>query len=122
MYVQFHTLLRYAALAILTIALLSQSSCEVSIEPEELSLDHDPDETVTVEVTGVSGGVDRTKIEETLEGMTEGSNHVMTSSWSGDEMTIKVSPVDDVEAFSQGIDFGEVTEVEGNTIKVEFNQ
>ena len=113
MYVQSQTCFRSAALAVVAAVLLTQSSCNLSFE-------QDPAETVTVEITGVNDEEVRDEIRETLQGMAEGSSHVMTSSSSGDKMTVKISPVGDVEAFSRKINFGEVTEVDGRTIKVQF--
>ena len=104
---------RYAALPILAAVLLTLSSCNISFE-------QDPAKTVTVEITGVNDDVDGDEIRETLKGMAEGSSHMMTSSSSGDKLTVKLSPVGDVEAFSQKINFGKVTEVDGRTIKVDF--
>ena len=100
-------------LPILAAFLLTLSSCGISFE-------QDPAKTVTVEITGVNDSKDRDDIQETLKGMTEGSSHMMTTSSSGDKMTVKLSPVGDVEAFSQKINFGKVTEVDGRTVKVEF--
>ena len=107
------TCFRGVALAVVAAILLTQSSCNLSFE-------QDPAETVTVEITGVNDEEVRDEIRETLQGMAEVSSHVMTSSSSGDKMTVKLSPVGDVKAFSRKINFGEVTEVDGRTIKVEF--
>lgn len=104
---------RCAALTMLAVGLLTQSSCNISLE-------HDPAKTVIVEIAGVKDEKDRDEIKETLTGMAEGSSHMMTSSWSGDKMTIKLSPVGDVKAFSRKINFGKVTEVDERTIKVDF--
>lgn len=45
---------------------------------------------------------------------------MMTSSASGDKMTVELSPVEDIDAFSRKINFGEVIEVDGRTVKVKF--
>lgn len=100
-------------LPIMAAFLVTLSSCDISFE-------QDPAKTVTVEITGVNDNEDRDDIQETLKGMTEGSGHAMSSSSSGDKMTVKLSPVGDVQAFSQKINFGKVTEVDGRTVKVEF--
>ena len=110
---QFSRCFRWAILSVLTAILLTQGGCNISF-------DQDPAKTVTVEITGVNDDEDRDEIGETLTGMAEGSSHTMTSSWSGDKMTVKLSPVGDVKAFSRKINFGEVTEVDGRTIKVDF--
>ena len=104
---------RRVALSALTAVLLTQSSCSFNFE-------HDPAETVTVEITGVNDEDDRDEIRETLKGMTDGSSHLMTSSSSGKKMTVRLSPVKDVQAFSRKINFGEVTQVDGRTVRVEF--
>ena len=104
---------RCAALPVLAAVLLTQSGCNFSFE-------HDPAKTVTVEITGINDDDDRDEIGETLKGMTDGSSHLMTFFSSGDKMTVELSPVGDVKAFSRKINFGEVTEVDGRTIKVEF--
>ena len=80
----------------------------------------DPGVTVTLEITGISDQDDRKDLLETLKGMTDGSSHSMTSNWSGDRMTIKLSPVSDVDAFVKKIGFGTVTDVSGRTVKVDF--
>ena len=104
---------RFLSLAALAAVLLTQSGCNISFE-------QDPAETVTVQITGVDDASDRDDIQETLKGMTDGSSHMMTTSSSGDTMTVSLSPVKDVEAFSKKINFGKVTEVDDRTIKVEF--
>ena len=104
---------RCATMPVLVASLLTLSSCNISFE-------QDPAKTVTVEITGIHDDDDRDEIQETLKGMTEGSSHMMTTSSSGDKMTVKLSPVGEVKAFSRKINFGEVTEVDGRTIKVTF--
>ena len=110
---QFSRRFRCAALPVLAIVLLAQSSCTFSFK-------QDPAKTVTVEITGVNDASARDEIQETLKGMADGSSHVMATSWSGDKMTVNLSPVRDVKAMSRKINFGEVTDVDGRTIKVEF--
>ena len=87
-----------------------------------LSMEHDPAETVTVKITGISEGSDRERVKENLEDCIQGVMHMMTSTASGSEMTVQVSPVTDVKKFVQGIEFGKVTEVQDRTIKVQFIQ
>lgn len=117
--------LRCVALLLLvpaTVLLAQSSGC---ISPRDF--EHDPAETVTVEILGVEDEDDRIKIQKTLEEMVdepssdfEAGRSLLTSSWSDNEMTVEVSPVRDVKAFSQKIDFGEVTELDGRTITVKF--
>ena len=93
--------------------LLIHSGCNLKFE-------HDPEKTVTIEITGSMTDDERDQIGEILKGMTDGTSHMLTSSWAGEKATIKLSPVFDVEAFSRKINFGKVTEVDGRTVKVEF--
>jgi len=104
-----HSLTRF----LLMIMLVGLAGCSLSME-------HDPAETVTVKITGISEGSDRERVKENLEDCIQGVMHMMTSNASGSEMTVQVSPVTDVEKFVQGIKFGKVTEVQGRTIKVQF--
>ena len=104
---------RCALSAILATVLLTQSSCNISFE-------HDPARTVTVEITGINEDEDRDEVRATLTGMADGSSYVITSSSSGDRMTVRLSPVEDVKGFSRKINFGNVTEVDGRTVRVEF--
>lgn len=98
---------------LLALSLLACSGCEM-----------DPAVTVHLEISGISDDADREDIHETLEGMTDGSGHMYSSSYAGDTMYINLSPVSDVEAFSKKINFGTVTEVDAatRTVKVDFVQ
>lgn len=104
---------RCAALLVVAGVLGTCTGCNLKFE-------HDPAETVTLEITKLTNDADRDQIQKVLKGMTDGSSHVMTSSWSGDSMTVRLSPVSDVKAFARKINFGEVTAVDGRTITVEF--
>ena len=50
----------------------------------------------------------------------DGNGHMITTTYSGKTMNITLSPVSDVDAFSKKIDFGEVTETDGRSLKVDF--
>lgn len=76
---------------------------------------YDPEETVTIEITGVKDKDHQKKITEKLKGMTDGSSHSMTFSSAGETLTVKLAPVGDVEAFSKKIDFGTVKTVRSDT-------
>ena len=104
---------RYVMVLLVAVMLLGLAGCNLSFE-------HDPEKTVTVKISGASEDSDRDRIQERLEELTQGVMHMMTSSYSGGEMTVQVSPVTDVKKFVQGIDFGKVTEVKDRTIKVQF--
>lgn len=88
--------------------------------PFTVGCSQDPATTVTLEISGISAEADREAVAETLKGMTDGSSHSMRSTYSGDQLTISVSPVGDVDAFAEKIDFGEVTSVNGRTIQVTY--
>lgn len=80
----------------------------------------DPQQTVTIEISGVADADAREQIQEKLKGLTDSSGHSMSTSTSGDTMTVKLAPVSDVEAFAEKIDFGKVTDtdVPGRVVKV----
>ena len=82
----------------------------------------DPAVTVHLEIKGISEESDRESVLETLKGMTDGSGHSYTSSYAGDTMSVDLSPVSDVDAFSKKINFGTVTEVDAatRTVRVDF--
>ncbi len=107
------TMLWRTLIPLLAILALAASGC---------NLEQDPATTVQIEITGIRDKADREAVAEKLGGMTDGSGHSMTSSWSGDKMTINLSPVSDVHAFSEKIDFGKVTAVEDRTVKVQFKK
>ena len=95
--------------------LLTQVGCNISLE-------QDPEKTVSVEISGVKAS-ERETITETLEGMVDGSGgHSMFSSFAGESMSVSLSPVSDPEAFAKKINFGKVTEVKERTIKVDCTQ
>jgi|GEM_PF-1251200 len=98
---------------LLTVLLLGLVGCNFSLE-------HDPAKTVTVKITGISEESDRERVKENLEDCIQGGMHMMTSNASGNEMTVQVSPVTDVEKFVQGVNFGNVSEVQGRAITVQF--
>ena len=95
---------RYVMVLLVAVMLLGLAGCNLSFE-------HDPEKTVTVEISGISEESDRDRVREELEKITQGAMHMMTSSSSEDEMTAQVSPVTDVKKFVQGINFGKVTDV-----------
>ena len=85
------------------------------------SLEQDPKLTVTVEITGISDKADYERVKESLKGMVDKSiYHPTQSTWSGNTMTVQLYPVSNVQALSKRIDFGKVTEIQGQTVKVEF--
>jgi hypothetical protein len=83
---------------------------------------HDPATMVTIEITGVPAEADRERIKESVKKWTDGSSHMMTTMHSGDKLSIDLSPVTDVDAFSKKIDFGDVTKVDGRKITVTFKK
>jgi len=87
-----------------------------------ISLEQDPAETVNLEISGISQEADRKMVQEKLQKMTDSGNYLFTSSYSGNKMSISLSPVTDVEAFATKIDFGNVINVDvaNRTVEVEF--
>lgn len=81
-----------------------------------------PEETVTIEITGSLDDAQQEEITEKLKTMTDGSGHSMSSISSGNTTTITLAPVSDVQGFADKIDFGEVTAVEGCTVKISVGE
>lgn len=81
----------------------------------------DPETTVTIEVTGTTTSAQRESILEDAKSLTGSSSHSQMSSYMNDVYTIHLSPVDDVQAYADKIDFGKVTKVEGRTVYVDLN-
>ncbi|MEO1618805.1 MAG: hypothetical protein AAFV88_23340 [Planctomycetota bacterium] len=106
---------RAALPAMLALLLCINIGCNISIG-------HDPEKSVTVEISGISTDTDRESVSETLKEFVDGSSHVMTSSYAGDSMSITLSPVTDVQAFADKIDFGEVQSVEERTVTVTYGE
>ena len=83
-------------------------------------LEFDPNTTVILKVTGVKDDAHSDQIKdecvELVRDKSAWQKHQIYS--TGDRMTIKISPVDDVDQYAEKIRFGEVTSVDGNTIHV----
>ena len=99
-------------LALMAATLFTTSGCNISLE-------QDPATTVNLVITGIESEDARAEIKETLEGMTDGSGHMMSSKTVGDKMTVSLSPVTDVQSFIDAVSFGTVTEVDGRNITIE---
>ena len=84
------------------------------------SMENDPKLTVTVVVTGIPSKTESEQIEKTLKSMVSGPVRYTSSSWTGDTLTMQLSPVSNVQGFSSKIKFGNVTETQGNTVRVAF--
>jgi len=78
----------------------------------------DPETTVTVEVTGVSGALSRDRISERLADLVDASPKRVATTYTNTRMTVRLSPVTDVQAFADKIDCDTVTEVAGRTIRL----
>lgn len=86
-----------------------------------ISLEHDPDKSVTVEITGIPDDATNDALPEKLTDMIDGGSSMMTSFSSGtSSLSVTLSPVADADAFAKKIDFGKVTEVKDNTINVTY--
>jgi len=81
---------------------------------------HDPEKTVIIEISPITRNSDREEIAEILSGMTDGSGHTMTIRTNGDKMTVRLSPVRDIEAFARRINFGRVERIEDRTITIHY--
>ena len=84
------------------------------------NLGNDPKLTVTVVVTGIPDKAESERIEKSLKEMVSGSVRYSQSIWTGDTLTMQLSPVIDVREFSRKIKFGKVTGLQENTVQVEF--
>jgi hypothetical protein len=94
----------------------------LSVSAAGCSFKHDPATMVTIEITGVSAEADRERIKESVKKWTDGNSHMMTTTHVNDKLSIDLSPVTDVDAFSKKIDFGDVTKVDGRKITVTFKK
>jgi hypothetical protein len=90
-------------------------------------LQHDPAKAVSIEVSGIASPTDQERAKQGIDRAqkqskkwSDGSSNVMTWSEAGQQMKVEVTPVSDIDAFVKKIDFGEVTGVEGRTIKVAY--
>ena len=84
------------------------------------SLESDPKLTVTVIVTGIPSREESERIEKSLKDLVKGSIRRTSSTWTGDTLTIDLSPVPSAQELSRQINFGTVIETQGNTIKIAF--
>ena len=104
-----------ALVLFLAMAAIGASGCSISFS-------HDPEKTVVVDISDIERESDRDAVMEKLGTMVDGNSRVMTTTYAFGSLEVKLSPVSDVDKFVKGIDFGEVTSVEGRTIKVKFKQ
>jgi hypothetical protein len=79
----------------------------------------DPATTVILKITGVERDGQEDIEDEVKELIQERANWHMTQvSQFGETLTIKATPVEDVQEFADRIEFGEVTSIEDRTIHV----
>lgn len=102
-----------SGLVLVSLTLVGLAGCD-------LSINHEPATSVTVVVSGIESEDSRQAVKSTLEDMTDGSGHMMSTSVSGSTMTTTVSPVSDVDSFVKKINFGTVTNVNGRNIDVKY--
>jgi preprotein translocase subunit SecF len=105
---------------ITTIGIVTLAALALLVTGCGLSFEHDPEKTVTVEISGITEEADREQVQEMLKGLTDGSSSVISTMSSGDQMTVTLSPVSDAEALSRKITFGTVTGVEERTVRIDF--
>lgn len=84
----------------------------------------DQNKTVTVEMTGVpSSDLHREEIADELKKSVDDNIVNLTSyssQYSNNKMTVRLSPVTDVNAFVSRIRFAPVTKVQGRTVYLQF--
>lgn len=73
---------------------------------------HDAKATVTIDIKGIPNKAEEDRILEALRQMADGSSHSISWFSSGSELTVTLSPVSDVQAFTKKIKFGKVTKVD----------
>ena len=90
-------------------------------------MQHDPSKMVTIEISGIPDGKESERVLERIDEAqkqskkwTDGSSNVMNWNGTGQQMTVEMAPVSDVDAFVKKLDFGRVTAVEGRKIKVVY--
>jgi hypothetical protein len=84
------------------------------------SMESDTKLTITVIVTGVTDKADSEQVEKSLKDLVSGPVRYTSSTWAEGTLTMHLSPVSNFREFSEKIKFGKVTELQGNTVKVEF--
>jgi hypothetical protein len=98
---------------VIALAMTGLVGCNISFE-------HDPSTSVTLTISGIETEEARQELRETLEGMTDHSGYMMSTSIRGDKMTATLSPVSDVDSFVKKINFGKVTNVDDRNIQVDY--
>jgi len=81
---------------------------------------HNPDKTVTIEISPIIRESERQKVLAILMGIADNASHSMTVRVDGNTMTVILSPVKDVQAFARRITFGQVDQIEGRTVRVKY--
>ena len=76
----------------------------------------------TIELIGITDDADLEAVQETLKEMTDGNSHTIYTTTVNQDTTITLSPVGDVDAFAERINFGTVLDVTGRTVKVRFEE
>jgi hypothetical protein len=101
---------QYVLLALATLAWLP--ACNIH---------RDPAKTVTVKIHGLTDDDDRDLVEEQLDSLLDDEGtHLKTIVSVGDEVTMELSPVTDVQRFAQAIDFAKVNSVNGRTVDLQY--
>lgn len=111
---RFHPCLNVAQVLILVVV-AATAGCDLS---------HDPARTVTLEIEGSPSETDKDLIEEKVKSLIDEGSYVtkISSFETNSKWTVNVSPVSDVETFASQIDFGEVTDINGRTIKIIYSK
>ncbi|MEW4452489.1 hypothetical protein AB1L30_07435 [Bremerella sp. JC817] len=77
---------------------------------------------IVLVISGTETSEQRKAIQENTSAWLDGSQSYFTLGYeSGGVYTLKISPVEDVQAAAEKIDFGTVTKIEDRTIYVEYH-
>jgi hypothetical protein len=84
----------------------------------------DPTTTVTVEVSGLHNSAESEQVLSLLTTMYDGDTPFtgVQSQFNGEQLTVRLSPVADVDRFASRINFGTVTRHAGRTIQVRYQR
>lgn len=81
-----------------------------------------PEETVKLEIIGVTNDAAKQQITKQLQKMADSRNNRISYRQVGDTLIVELSPVKDVERFTKKIRFGTVTSVEARQVTVEIRR
>jgi hypothetical protein len=110
-----------AAVGLIAAVVLSTTGCKIS--------QGDPSKMLSIEIDGIPDPATCDRVlkqideaQQQSKKWTDGKSNVKNWSGAGRQMKIEVTPVSDVDAFIKQITFGDVTSVDGRTVKVTYRQ